>query len=217
MFNIIMFEKSKITLKEVLDMIECIYVNFNLSKAVGDAIIDLTKVLAGPEFTSININSYFMSKLYKPFKDVKTFTFYCSTCNTAFLEPISKSQLKKKTNIKCKNCEKLFILSTIKDNYFVNIDIEYQIMNILSNQNILQITIENALKLQNKRSIHNDSICDIHDGDVYKTNSFFNHKNKEDVVLTLNVNSDGASMFQTTKKLVANYLNIPSYVLIIIH
>lgn len=76
--NMIMFYESSMKVKEVFAMIQAIYLRFNLSKEARQAILELVKLLAGPDFASLNISQYQMTKFYKV-KDNKVYTFFVKT------------------------------------------------------------------------------------------------------------------------------------------
>lgn len=73
--NMIMFYESSIKVKEVFVMIQAIYLRFNLPKKVRQALLELVKLLAGPDFASLNISQYYMTQFYKV-KDDKVYTFF---------------------------------------------------------------------------------------------------------------------------------------------
>lgn len=197
--NLLMFKESNLTVHDVLNMIECLYLQHNLTHEFRDALIGYTKFLAGPEFERLNLNDYYMSQFFKPKEDVKTYTFFCPDCNIALSEPLIKSKLSNKLSVKCKICSKDYVLSTTKNNFFINIDVEYQIRCLLKNEKIFDMIITSALKAQEDRKKDVPSYRDVHDGQLFRENEFFKNKKDNDIVLTANVGSDGGAMFEKPK------------------
>lgn len=84
-----MFSESNLTVKEVFDMVQAMYLRFNFSKTARQTILEFVKILSGPHFESLKINQYYMAKYYNQ-ADNKKYTFFCSDCNAAVYGPIKK-------------------------------------------------------------------------------------------------------------------------------
>ncbi|XP_057324143.1 uncharacterized protein LOC130666848 [Microplitis mediator] len=194
----VMFKSSGISVWEVLHMVTAITIRFNLSDEAQQAILQLIKLLAGPEFDYLDTSKYFMSKIFHPPTNIMLYVFYCESCNLPLNIPMSKYKIMKKKSTKCEKCLAEYKLSTSKDNFFMSLDVKYQIKNLLSNQSVRNM-IDYQLLVQN----NNDSqvIRDICDSDRYiNDNYIISKKNVGDIVLTLNVNTDGAPQFKSSQR-----------------
>lgn len=144
-------------------------------------------------------NLKFLNKFNAPAKDPKSFSFYCYKCKKLIAELITKDELG--VDKECKQCLQSYKLSTSYDNYFVNLDLTHQLTSLFADEEILNSVVKTSRKY--RESCQNNSstnISDIFDSEMYKKNEYIHSKNKDDVVLTVNVNIDGAKMFEVSKK-----------------
>lgn len=168
MLNTVMFERSNICVEDVFNMAQSIYLRYNVSQSTRLAMLNMAKIFAGPEFKNLNKNNYYTSKFYKPSGEKKMYTFYCSECKVPVLEHIPKSQLQNKTHVQCLECLKQVSLSTSSSNYFINIDVEYQLRTILQDNEILQTVLQNARQARASRNQEVNCISDMKNGEIYK-------------------------------------------------
>ncbi|KAJ8677167.1 hypothetical protein QAD02_012954 [Eretmocerus hayati] len=75
MLKLILFPASGISLEDVLNMTQAIYLRFKTPKATRMAFLELIKLLAGPEFKNLHISDYYVSLYNKPAQDYRTYTF----------------------------------------------------------------------------------------------------------------------------------------------
>lgn len=82
-------------------------------------------------------------------------------------------------------------------NFFVYIDISYQIEMLLQNKDILLKLLANLELLDKNTNLESSTICDIYNGELY--NKIYDMKSTEYKILTFNVNTDGAALFHSSK------------------
>ncbi|CAG5093415.1 Protein of unknown function [Cotesia congregata] len=195
--NTIMFEPSNLSVWQVLTMIMAIVVRFNLSDEIQQAIISLMKLAAGPQFKCLDTSKYLINKFFNPVSNAAQYVFYCPTCNNLLTNPLPITK-NIKSEVTCDKCKKKYETSKKEGNFFVTVDLEPQLQNYLSTEYVrkqIQDKIENR---SNTNAEH--SISDVCDSDRYKADEFIQSKNDSDnVVLTLNVNLDGAPLFKSGK------------------
>lgn len=73
--NMTMFYQSGITVQDAYNMVQALYLRYNLSKSVRHGILEMVKLLAGPDFDSLNVSEHFMQKVYN-LNDDKKYTFF---------------------------------------------------------------------------------------------------------------------------------------------
>lgn len=96
----------------------------------------------------------------------------------------------KKEEILCDECDTKFIISLQQNNYFLSVDLRYQLQLTL-NQLEIQNSYFNHIKTINK----SNNICDIQNSELCKQ-----LKNEYPDILTLNYNTDGAPLFKSSKR-----------------
>lgn len=182
-------------------MVQTMALRFHWSDASRQAVLDYTRILAGPHFKGLNISKYYACKFYNAPENKKVFTFFCPKCCIALAEPMAKSKIGENIQATCTQCSAKYTLSTGESNYFINVDIEYQLRPILTDENVLEeILSKNEQRMQNlEKTGPSCSITDIHDGILYRENKFINSKKEDELVLTANVNCDGAPIFECSK------------------
>lgn len=191
-----MFKAAGLTISDVLIMITGVCLRYNLSNSAKQAILQLIKILAGPKFVSWNVSNYNMLKQYSLPDDKALYTFYCSTCYTELMDPVTKNNFQNQTRL-CDKCNTEYQLSMQSPNYFVHIDISYQIKMLLQNKDILSKLLTNLKLIDNNTNSESFSIYDIYDGELYK--KLRDIKSSQFKILTLNFNTDGAALFHSSK------------------
>lgn len=199
-----MFSESKVTVEDTLKMLEAVKIRHSLTQAAVSDLFKLVKVLAGPRFCDLEISEYYLKKFNTPQNVKKIYSFYCTKCELPLVESCTMEELKKIKSKKCEKCLETFVLETSKKNYFVNVSLEYQIRSILKDKKIAHSVIEtyekNRFNTHHRRGAENDLVYrDTFDGRLYKVNEFIHVRDPRDVVMTLNINIDGAAMFHKTK------------------
>lgn len=188
----IMFPQAQLTISDVLLMITVFSVNKNLTKQDEDDLIDLVKVLAGPEFVSWNTSHYARAKTYNPPSSKINTNFYCENCNVILITH-NNSKKMKETSAICKDCETKYKLTSESSNQFMIVDLDYQLEMLLNEKNVQEDLLQN---LDEYRKRPNDGIIrDIYDCKLYK-----NLQVHSPGTLTYNVNTDGAPAFKSSNR-----------------
>lgn len=195
-------------MEQFLNMIQAMKIRHCLDQNTCLNIIEYTKILAGPHFTEFSLSDYYMKKVYNPIDHTSLYTFYCPEDDKVLIELVTKEELNRIKNIACPACKKIFSFDSTNKNYYINIDLEYQIKSLLVDPNILDHVIETYdsrkhMFQKNNCKTHDASntitYSDIFDGEIYKRNQFIHVRNsKRDVVLTMCINIDGGTMFHKT-------------------
>ncbi|CAD6234322.1 GSCOCG00012392001-RA-CDS, partial [Cotesia congregata] len=189
-----MFQVSSLSVWQVLNMTMAIVLRFHLSDEAHQAILELIKVLAGPDFKNFSISKYNINKLFSQVDDFVKYIFYCTVCNTRLAKPIPmNTNMRKK--VQCKKCKKRYITSKKAENFFVTVDIKSQLKNLLSKS-----TVQNLINNNNRNQVP-ETITDVYDSQRYINDEYMKSiKTEEHISLTLNVNLDGAPLFKSSKK-----------------
>ncbi|XP_033212117.1 uncharacterized protein LOC117169721 [Belonocnema kinseyi] len=188
-----MFKESGLKIWEVIIIILGISTRFNLSYKGRRALIEATKLFAGPEFSSWDISDYYLSKIFDPPEDVIKYHFYCEVCCQELEKPMVKKKFKKH-KITCQKCLKKNSLSMRSPNYFLSIDIKYQIASLLKMQTVKDSLFSN---LQKSKPCMDGVIRDVHDGLLYRNLSA--DVSDDCILLTCIFNTDGAPVNETSK------------------
>lgn len=195
--NVIMFKISNLSVWQVFTAVMAIILRYNLSDEVHQAILDLVKLLAGPDFKFLDTSKYLMMKLFNPLGDAAKYVFYCTKCNiilTKFI-PINKNLT---AEVECHKCKLKCNTSKKNGNFFVTLDLQSQLKNLLSNDHIWDEIDKN---ITSSREINEGGISDISSSERYLNDEFIQSKLENNSrVLTLNVNLDGAPLFKSGKK-----------------
>lgn len=195
---LVMFPESELLVSDVLLMCESFSIRKGLSRKDQEDLINLGKTLAGPRFQDWSASRYLRSKCYGPPGDKISLHFFCPKCNTILTIRHLKDRKKEESMI-CNQCQKDSDLSLTSSNYFMMIDLEFQIKLLLS-QPALQKSLLDYLK--NIRSTRNtDTINDIFDSELYKK-----LQSDRPNTLTFNFNLDGASFLESSRQSFWNFV-----------
>ncbi|XP_071653015.1 uncharacterized protein [Temnothorax longispinosus] len=195
--NLLIFPAAGITVSDVIKMTDGLSLRHRFSCEAQLAILELIKTLAGPQFKDWDVSSYRVTKLYNPPLQKISYTFYCSECNVTLLESIKSTNFSTQQII-CDKCEKLYALTTESPNYFINLDIEYQIKLLLQREDVFDDLVNNLEMIENKIHNRNETICDVYDSETYKNLYRENRSNAS--LITFNFNTDGAPLFRSSKR-----------------
>jgi hypothetical protein len=145
----IMFEASNLRVADVLLMIMSYCIRYSISNAARDGLIELVKVLAGPRFKRWSCNKHTLVPLYNSPHNVIKYCFYCDTCSKLLMLPITRKKFQNCSKI-CEKCAKQYDLSLKSSNYFVSIDLVYQLQRLLQNNKEVQMQLTtNVIKIKN--------------------------------------------------------------------
>ena len=198
LLNLIMFSKSKITVEQVLSGVQAISLSYNVSKECRHAIMAFIILLAGPEYSKLNISKYFEDKIFNPPETTKQYIYFCKNCKKKISESLTRKEVNLKKKLQCNTCREVYDLLTTRD-FFVKVDLEYQLEKLLKNEETQKILLSNAVNNRRKIAEESDYIKDIFDSERYKNSLFFKDKSETDVVLTMNFSCDGVEIFRSIK------------------
>ena len=134
--NRILFDKSGFSVKDVLAMIRGLCLRFGLSLEACIAIVNFLKLCAGPEFESLNLINYLISKVFDPPEDKITFCFYCAACK-ATIECRNRTKGNSNPSALCEKCSSLCNLSTKREGrYYLMVDSKYQIEGLFQHPDV---------------------------------------------------------------------------------
>ncbi|XP_043472768.1 uncharacterized protein LOC122511002 [Leptopilina heterotoma] len=197
----IMFPKAALCVSDVLFMILGFCLRFSLSDTARMALLDLVKVLAGPEFKEWRLSKYMFSQLCDAPDSVIKYNFYCPTCCICLFPCTSKKEFKN-TVVTCKKCSQSFKLKMSSTNYFISIDLEYQLKLLFKNLDVKKAFLEYSTEIRKKCNDGLNVIRDVYDGKLYK--KLINLSDDQDITssftITLCFNTDGAPIFHSSKK-----------------
>lgn len=185
----IMFPAANLRVSDVVLMVEMFSISKNLTKSDQNELLQLVKILAGPDFEAWECSYYMRNKVYGVSDDKITLHFFCENCNVILKNKGLKDSLKNE-KVQCDSCKEAFTVSSQVNNYFMSVDIRYQIQLIL-NQPENQVSLFNHIATKSQSS----DIYDIQDSNLYKQ-----LKSKHPDMLTLNYNTDGALIFKSSKQ-----------------
>jgi hypothetical protein len=141
--NVIMFEASNTSAWEVFNMVQAIALRFNFSQEAKHAVLEFARILAGSKFANFKMTKYSISKLFNPPQKCITYVFYCSQCGILLNDTMLKSDVEVKKCIRCTKCQEDYTLSISSTNYFLSIDMEYQLRSLLEDENIEHLLQKN--------------------------------------------------------------------------
>ena len=116
--------------------------------------------------------------------------YYCVYCKNNIIYSVNAAKKRKKCFVNCEKCEKVNCITSVSQNYFVMLDLYYQLQVLFSNDNVFSNILEN-LKSENDSSFK---------GTIYKNITKDNSTNDKEVMLTFNCNTDGASLTKSGKR-----------------
>ena len=185
----VMFPASKLTVSNVLLMLKAITIKFGSTREQKIALINYTKCLAGPEFSTWNYSPYKLDKYVAlPADNIKKH-YFCEDCNESLVEMLILE--KKKISTHCNSCKKLYTITSANENYFIYFDIQYQLRTLLNKKDIQQSMFDFTKESCRSRD---GIMTDITDSLLYKKNC--NASN----TICFNFSLDGAQQWKSAKK-----------------
>lgn len=187
----IMFNASNLTVNDVISMVAGYSLRFGISNKARLGLIDLLKVCAGPGFESLQISSNAFCKTFEPPNDKVQLHYYCTTCHVKLYSTEKKNFLAQ--NVTCEVCNKAYELNLSSDNFFMSIDLRYQISLLMENNRIRAALVDklSTIKVRNQASCIND----IDEGELQRRIAVTSPYNT-----TYNFSTDGAPLFHKSKR-----------------
>lgn len=160
--NRIMFEKSDLTVDDVMTMVAGYSLCFGLLIAASKSLIQLLKICVDPTFHILNVSNYYFDTTYNPPDEKINFHYYCTNCYCQIFHSIKKQFQQMK--VLCESCSTEYDITLSCDNSFLTLNLQYQIELLLGADNISSALIQNLMS--SKSSARNK--CDIHDGKLHE-------------------------------------------------
>lgn len=197
--NMTMFEKTDISVMTVLNMLQALQARFNINDTVRYAFFNMLRVCSGmPECLS----KYQVGKILNPYEDHFSYVYYCVDCAIELTDLIPASSSLEDKIVSCTKCKREYEINSSSENYFMVIDIEFQLEMLLQDENIVNILRENSSKIYKSNDDSEGFITDVQDTERYRScRAAFRIVNSELTCdLTFNLNVDGAKMKKNSKK-----------------
>lgn len=172
-------------------MVVAYSIKFGITNEGRSNFIDLLKIYAGPSFQYMKISDGLMDKMIDIPPEAMNLHFYCMQC---FKLLKSTENLRTPTSrMLCKNCHTWNDISLSKPNFFMQIDLKYQI-ELLFKRDIIKKSL--LMSLEKRKNRTDDSVRDVNDGKMLE--GIVSKENE--TVLTLNINTDGVQIFSCSKR-----------------
>lgn len=201
-FDNVMFESANVTVRDIVLLTSALALRFHMSDEAHTQIIDLLKLCAGPKFLNLKLSKHIMSKCFSVQNEHIEYHYYCSLCSKAIIHSVNGTVTVKQTVAYCEECKKKNYITAMSPNYFVSVNLTYQINQLLSNKLIVHDISQN-LHSRHIMSASNESdlIKDVHGSSIHKRIIESNNDSKLDqYTLTFNVNTDGAPLTKSGKR-----------------
>lgn len=180
------------TVRDVMTMVMAYSLRFKVSDTQRDSLIDMLKKMAGPHARDINITKYRFKQAFDPPDDKIIYHYYCNGCKKKLIHSSSHAKMTSKI-VTCSNCSDESEVNLRSKNYFISIDLQYQLQMLFRNKEIKTEFFKFQEFIENNPS--EGIIRDVHDCEQYK---IINSNGTE--YLTYNVGSDGALCTKTGKQ-----------------
>ena len=202
-FSKIMFTASNLKVGDIIALITAFSLRFNLSDEAKLELANLVKYIAGPNFHDFSLSKYMMNKCFSSQEENIDYYYYCTECEDAIIHTKKAAETKfKKYCSTCSKCDKKNILTGTSNNYFISVDLKYQIKQLLSNDLIFEDILKNYMTPDNLNNFEHNVMKDVNDGILHK-NIVDSHRINDEVgeiYLTINFNTDGAPLSKSNKR-----------------
>lgn len=200
-FSSIMFPSSNLSVHDVILMITAFSVRYHISDEARTELGNMIKTFAGPLFSSLSLNKHTMSKFFHKQQQSIQYHFFCPECQEKIIHSTNASG-KKNCSSDCSNCKKKTTILSNSSNYFLSINLEYQVKQLLANKIFTNNIIKNITSRFPQKNAC--SITDVHDGELYRQiyQSNCSYKNNSEFILTFNFSHtvDGAPLTKSGKR-----------------
>lgn len=187
-----MFTESQATVRDVMTLVMAHSLRFKSSDTERDSLIDMLKLLAGPKAKDINISKYRFKQAFDPPDDKIKYHYYCTSCKKQIIQSCVHTKITDKVVV-CLNCSNEIQVSLSSKNYFITIDLKYQLEMLFRNKEIKAEFFQFQEHISENPS--SNKIRDVHDSELYKKINSNGTK-----YFTYNVGSDGALCTKTGKQ-----------------
>ncbi|XP_044598389.1 uncharacterized protein LOC123274718 [Cotesia glomerata] len=188
-YDRIMFKESKTSINDVIIMITGFTLRFGLSNKGRTQLMEMFKLCAGSQYDHVSISDHQYNKMFEIPEDKIIAHYFCAKCTKIIY--ISPKKSIKDSEVVCDQCEEKIRLNSLNENYFLSINVEYQLKELLKLKNIYSTIGESF----NNKYGDNSQITDITDSEL-----FVKFANNNEKIIYLNVSTDGAPIFRKSKR-----------------
>lgn len=190
----VLFPESNLTIRDIMIIVVAFSLRFKLSDVAKSALINMIKLLAGPKFEQINISKYTLDKAFDPPDDKVVYHYFCDKCHTKILYSTSRKKFIKQS-VTCDSCREKYVISLRSNNYFMSIDLKYQLEMLFSHE-ATKAEIFDFISSKNNCHVNNfNIITDIYDSEIYR-----NISKDVNLIVTFNYSTDGAPLTKSGKR-----------------
>ena len=142
-FDEIMFHESNMKVRDIILICTAFSLRFNVPDDGYLMLADIMKLCAGPNFQNLNLSKYMMSKCFSSQHDKVTYHYYCTHCFNKIILSVNATEKQSQYREVCEECEIQTIITSASQNYFVNVDLAYQLEILFSNESIVTHVLKN--------------------------------------------------------------------------
>lgn len=191
--NRIMFPAAELPISDALLMVSTLSAKNRFTKEAQQEVVDLVKVLAGPQFKSWNASNYHLAKMCDPPRDKMIMHFLCDQCQELLISLPQSENTQPTITVTCEHCQEEKFINRDTSNQFMSLDIEYQLKLILNEPHVQEDLFNTLETIENRPD--DGVIRDIFDGELYK-----NMQKHHPRTLTLNIATDGAPLYKSSSR-----------------
>ncbi|KAL6420462.1 hypothetical protein ACFW04_014450 [Cataglyphis niger] len=179
----VLFSESNLTIRDILILVVAFLFRFKLSDLEKSALINIIKLLAGPKFEKINISKYTLGKAFDPPDDKIVYHYFSDKYHTKIMYSMSRNNFIKQS-----------LIPLTSNNYFMSIDIIYQLEMLFSHEAIKDEMLDFISSNRNRQANNFNIITDIYDNEIYK-----NISKDVNLIVIFNYSADGAPLTKSEK------------------
>lgn len=182
--NMLMFPQSGLQVNDVIEILMGYFTQFGLTEEARLKLIDIIKILAGPLFKDLNMSNYILNKAMNAPSETIVFHYYCQECEKVIVHSSIKSNIKGQNKV-CQQCLSKNKINLSNNNYFLTVNLEYQLNLLLKDEEIRNYLLNAAKGITKAKET--TAITDIQDSKLYKKT-----KDQFPNTITYNLSTDGA-------------------------
>ncbi|CAD6208789.1 GSCOCG00003597001-RA-CDS, partial [Cotesia congregata] len=188
-YDRIMFKESETSINDVITMITGFTLRFGLCNNGRTQLMEMFKLCAGSQYNDVSISDHQYNKIFEIPEETIIAHYYCAKCTKIIY--ISPKKSMKDTEVICDQCVEIIRLNSLNENYFLSINVEYQLKELLKSKNIYSAISESF----NNEYSNNSKITDITDSEL-----FVKFANNNEKTIYLNVSTNGTPIFRESKR-----------------
>ncbi|XP_031788950.1 uncharacterized protein LOC116417916 isoform X2 [Nasonia vitripennis] len=151
-FDKIMFNYSlkRLSVRDIILICTAFCLRFNISDQALLMLVNMFKICADPEFENLNFSKHMMSKCFSLQNENVTYHYYCKVCSEQIIYSVKSNKPPKRSKHMCIKCKKEATITSASENYFLTIDLAYQIEILFSNHETFSDVIKNVTSSNNE-------------------------------------------------------------------